>query len=101
MENSKAPEPRTSALIAAGLDLASDEALARVLDRGSIEEWRAVYHLLAGNTDASRQLQERIYQILLRVPTARPYVWVTVLTSLGYPIDWTATPRQADDSPSS
>lgn len=79
-----------------GLDLASDEVLAQILDRGSVEDWRALFHLMAGEGEEARRLRERVHRVLMRVPTGRPYFWMAALAGLGHPIDWSARPREDD-----
>lgn len=68
------------------LDLSSDEILAQLLDRGSIEDWRALYSL------ASRDevLRGRIAKVLRRAPIGYPGFWLATLAALGQPVDWTA-----------
>jgi len=68
------------------LDLASDEILAQVLDRGSLEDWRVLYAL------ASRDegLRRRIAKVLRRAPIGYPGLWLSALDSLGEDVDWAA-----------
>ena len=68
------------------LDLASDEMLAQVLDRGDLAAWRELYHLAA--TDDF--LRRRVLEIVRRVPLPYPRFWLAALGSLGEAIDWTA-----------
>jgi hypothetical protein len=68
------------------LDLASDEILAQLLDRGEMEAWRALYGL--AREDPS--LRRRITRIVLTVPTALPRFWLAALKSLGEPVDLAA-----------
>ena len=67
------------------LDLASDEVLAQVLDRGDLEAWRELYRLAAG--DGSLRL--RILAVVHRVPLPFPAYWLAALAGLGEPVDWT------------
>ena len=76
------------------LDLESDEVLAQILDRGSIDDWQALYRLLSGEEKAARTLRERVRRLLLTVPTARPHFWLAALSSLGCPVDWGVEPRR-------
>lgn len=69
-----------------GFDLASDEALAQVLDRGSMEDWRALYAL--AKTDA--RLRTRIIGAVARVPMYLPHFWLVAMEALGEPIDHAA-----------
>ena len=68
------------------LDLASDEMLAQVLDRGDLAAWRELYHLAA--TDDF--LRRRVLAIVRRVPLPFPRFWLAALGSLGEAIDWAA-----------
>jgi len=74
------------------LDLASDEVLAQILDRGDIEAWRELYRL--ASTDAV--IQRRILGVVRRVPLPYPAFWLAALASLGEPVDW-AVPVRRDD----
>ena len=74
------------------LDLASDEVLAQILDRGDIEAWRELYQL--ASSDAV--LRRRILSVTRRVPLPYPGFWLAALASLGEPIDWTV-PVPRDD----
>ena len=66
------------------LDLSSDEVLAQVLDRGSLQDWGALYRLAA--RDAA--LRGRIKRIVTDVPLPLPRFWLAALASLGEPVDW-------------
>jgi hypothetical protein len=66
-----------------GLDLASDEVLAQILDRGEIDAWRDLYR--RARTDG--RLRARIHCIVLTVPVALPHFWLAALASLGEPVD--------------
>ncbi len=69
-----------------GLDLASDEVLAQILDRGNMSDWRALYDLAARDAD----LRARIYRIVRTVPLPLPHFWLAALVSLGHPVDLAA-----------
>ena len=72
------------------LDLASDEVLAQVLDRGGIEAWRELYRLASGDP----ALRHRILEVVRRVALPYSGFWLAALASLGEAIDWTGnTPR--------
>jgi hypothetical protein len=71
------------------LDLSSDEVLAQLMDRGSLQDWRALFQLMRRGPDASR-LRDRVHALVFRVPTARPHFWLAVLAGLGHPVDWSA-----------
>ena len=67
------------------LDLASDEILAQVLDRGDLAAWRELYQLAADD----ERLRRRIVAIVHRVPLPFPTFWLAALAGLGESIDWT------------
>lgn len=67
----------------ARFDLSSDEVLAQILDRGSMDDWRALYALAA--IDPS--LRKRIAAVTLRVPLPLPHFWLAALVSLGEKVD--------------
>ena len=66
------------------LDLASDEVLAQVLDRGDLASWQELYRLAA----ADPGLRLRILGVIRRVPLPYPAFWLAALASLGEPVDW-------------
>jgi len=68
------------------MDLASDEILAQLLDRGSLQDWRDLYAL--ASRDAA--LRGRIAKLLRRAPIGYPGFWLSALASLGEDVDWTA-----------
>lgn len=74
------------------LDLASDEMLAQILDRGDLAAWGELYRLAAEDRD----LRRRILDVIRRVPLPYPAFWLAALASFGEPIDWTA-PFPHDD----
>lgn len=70
------------------LDLESDEVLAQILDRGSMEDWRALYRLARGAGDREESascLRRRILCILTTVPLPLPHFWLAALESLDDP----------------
>jgi hypothetical protein len=73
------------------LDLASDEMLAQILDRGDLAAWRELYGLAAHDPD----LRRRILSVVRRVPLPYPAFWLAALEGLGESIDWTV-PLPAD-----
>jgi hypothetical protein len=74
------------------LDLASDEVLAQVLDRGDLASWRELYALAARDP----RLRQRILGVVRRVPLPYPGFWLAAMASLGESIDWTL-PLPHDD----
>lgn len=65
------------------LDLRSEETLAQILDRGSLDDWRALYRL----AQEDPALRVRLRRVVGRVPLGYPYFWRTALRSLGEPVD--------------
>jgi hypothetical protein len=76
------------------LDLRSDETLAQIIDRGAVADWSALYALMAGPQQEAATMRERVYQLLHRVPTAYPWLWLAALQSLGHAVDWSSAPRE-------
>ncbi len=70
------------------LDLASDEVLAQILDRGDIGAWRELYRLASTESALCR----RILGVVQRVPLPYPAFWLAALASLGEDIDWSIQP---------
>jgi hypothetical protein len=66
-----------------GLDLRSDEVLAQIMDRGSIDDWRALY-ALAG---ADSALAGRMVALTSRAAMTMPGFWRAALESLGAAVD--------------
>lgn len=69
-----------------GLDLASDEVVAQLLDRGDIDDWRTLYDLASRDAD----LRARIHRIVQTVPLPLPHFWLAALASLGEPVNLAA-----------
>lgn len=67
------------------LDLASDEVLAQILDRGDLAAWRELYRLASTDPGPRR----RILGVVRRVAPPYPGFWLAALASLGEPVDWT------------
>jgi hypothetical protein len=61
------------------LDLRSDEILAQILDRGHMDDWRALYRLACKDA----QLRDRIHRIVLSVPVPLPHFWLAALRRAG------------------
>ena len=68
------------------LDLASDEVLAQLLDRGDMDDWRALYRIAKSDVD----LRARIKGLVLTVPLPLPHFWMAALASLGEAVDFNA-----------
>ena len=74
------------------LELESDECLAQILDRGTIEDWREVYRLAAAADADATRLRSRILRLAAVVPLGFPHLWIAAMRSLGetvepYPAD--------------
>ncbi|HZN39669.1 MAG TPA: hypothetical protein VFD82_12745 [Planctomycetota bacterium] len=65
------------------LDLRSDEILAQILDRGSMDDWRELYALAV----ADPALRQRICRVIATVPLPLPRLWLSALAVLGEPVD--------------
>lgn len=65
------------------LELGSDEVLAQILDRGSMDDWRELYRLAASD----QELRQRIVRVVLRVPLPLPHFWLAAMASLGEDIE--------------
>ena len=66
------------------LDIASDEVLAQILDRGDLEAWRELYRLAS----ADAVLRRRLLGVVRRAVLPYPAFWLAALASLGEPVDW-------------
>jgi hypothetical protein len=66
--------------------LRSDEILAQLLDRGDMQDWRALYALAREDGE----LRRRIAQVIARVPLPMPRLWLAALASLGENVDLAA-----------
>ena len=77
--------PRSRALWnRARLDLASDEVVAQILDRGELDAWRELYALAREDIE----LRRRMAALIHRVPVALPRFWLAALASLGEEVDF-------------
>jgi len=74
------------------LDLASDEVLAQILDRGDVDAWRELYRLASADV----MLRRRILGVVHSVALPYPGFWLAALTSLGDAIDWSTRPPKDD-----
>ena len=77
------------------LALDSDEVLAQIVDRGALEDWRALYQLMARDGQDGARLRARVDGVIRGVPVGRPYFWLAALQSLGHAVDWSVEPRQS------
>jgi len=66
-----------------GFDPTSEEALAQVLDRGSLEDWRALYALARDD----QALRRRIVHVVARAPMYLPHFWLAAMQRLGEVVD--------------
>ena len=69
-----------------GFELASDETLAQVLERGELNAWRELYRL--ARDDGA--LRARIAGIVTTGPLPLPHFWLAALASLGERLDFDA-----------
>ena len=70
------------------LDLNSNETLAQILDRGSLDDWRALYRLAQdgeGDAQLARDLRRRLLEVLKTVPVPLPHFWLAALESISDP----------------
>lgn len=65
------------------LDLASDEVLAQILDRGELDAWRALYQIAT----VDPALRARIVRMVQTVPLPLPRFWQAAMAALGEPVD--------------
>lgn len=65
------------------LVLTSDEILAQILDRGTLEDHRELYRLAKEDC----VLRRRIANLVARVPLPTPHFWLAALASLGESVD--------------
>ena len=65
------------------LDLRSEEMLAQIMDRGSVDDWRALYALAAADTE----LRARILALTSRAAMCLPGFWRAAMASLGAAVD--------------
>ena len=66
------------------VDLRSDEQLAQLMDRGSVEDWAVLRDLAL----ADAALRSRMREIVERVEIGFPGFWLALLASMGEPVDW-------------
>ena len=76
------------------LDLESDEVLAQLVDRGSLEDWKALHQLMSDGSAGAEGLCERVHRVLYRAPTGHPYFWLAALSRLGHSVDWEKEPAK-------
>lgn len=63
------------------LDLRSDEILAQLLDRGRLEDWRALYALCREDP----ALRGRVVRLARTVPMYLPHLWLAAMRALDSP----------------
>lgn len=68
------------------LELASDEVLAQILERGEPAAWRDLYALAKGDAE----LRTRIVRLVYRAPLPLPRFWLAAMASLGEAVDLAA-----------
>ena len=73
--------------------------LAQIVDRGSIDDWRALYALMSGGQSDAQRLRHRLLEVIYGVPIGFPHSWLAALASLGESVDWTlAVPEQEGEA---
>ncbi len=65
------------------IDLRSDEIVAQIMDRGSPDDWRALYALARGDAE----LRHRIAHLAAMVAQYLPNFWLAAMRSLGEPCE--------------
>jgi hypothetical protein len=80
------------------LDLASDEVLAQLLDRGNLEDWREVYRLAGRSGEEGAALRRRILRLCRTVPLSFPHLFIAAMGALGESVEpYPEVPPPADD----
>jgi len=80
------------------LDLASDEVLAQILDRGELEAWREIYRLASGSDESAVKLRGRIVHLCRTVPLAFPHLFLAAVGALGETLEpYPEVPAPMDD----
>lgn len=80
------------------VELASDEVLAQILDRGEIAAWREIYRLASGDDPAAVHLRRRIVHLCRTVPLAYPHLFLAAVGALGEKHDpYPDVPEAMDD----
>lgn len=69
------------------LDLASDETLAQILERGEVAAWREIYQRAADPTEEGADLRRRIVRICCTVPVSFPHWFFAAMSHLGERLD--------------
>lgn len=75
------------------LDLGSEETLVQLLDRGDIDDWRALYAL--ARSDAA--LARRLGRLVATVPLPTVWFWRAALASLGERVRYDEPPPEAPE----
>ncbi|HET6204687.1 MAG TPA: hypothetical protein VFI25_17985 [Planctomycetota bacterium] len=79
------------------LDLASDEVLAQILDRGEVEAWREIYRLAAGESPFARDLRRRILRLCREGAVSSPHLFLAAMAALGERVDPYPEVKAAED----
>ncbi len=81
-----------------GADLASDEVLAQILDRGELEAWREIFRLASGSGESAVALRRRIVRLCRTVPLAFPHLFLAAASALGEELEpYPDVPEPMDD----
>ena len=78
------------------LDLASDEVLAQLLDRGELDAWRELYRQAARPTEDGVALRRRILRLCGSVPLSFPHLFIAAMAQLGEVVDPYPEPPPGD-----
>ncbi len=80
------------------LELESDEVLAQILDRGTLEDWCALYRLAAGTGEEAGRLRRRIVDLCRSVPLPFPHLFLAAVGALGEELaPYPRVPEPCDD----
>lgn len=80
------------------LELASDEVLAQILDRGELAAWRELYRLAAQPGNEAAALRRRIVRLCRTVPLSFPHLFLAAMAALGERLEpYPEVPEPMDD----
>jgi hypothetical protein len=74
-------------------DLASDEVLAQLMDRGELAVWRA----LVERARSDAELRRRMLHVVRTAPLALPHFWRALLADAGEEVDYDEPVPRTDD----
>jgi len=80
------------------LELASDEVLVQILDRGELAAWRELYRLAGQPGEEAAALRRRIVRLCRTVPLSFPHLFLAAMTALGERLEpYPEVPPPMDD----